>query len=63
MQSDKSIASFASRLEAATDLHKAIGQLIDNHLGVDPENVNWSNVGDADRLVDALSEIVKSFSK
>ena len=36
----------------------AIRNAADDHFDVDPDNVNWANVGDVQRTLDALKEVL-----
>lgn len=48
--------------ECRTECAK-ISQLIDDHLGSSPDDINWVDVGDAGRLRDLLKEITEIFVK
>ncbi len=54
-------SQFAATLAQVRALADQLQFLADDHLGVDPEDVNWAHVGDAKRLLMALNQAVEPF--
>ena len=52
---------FIARIYACKKLLKRIEEFIGDHLEVDPEKVDWGNVGDANSLRAKLEDIIDSF--
>lgn len=48
--------AFLDRIESARATVTAIQTHLDEHLGVDPDRVNWANVGDAGWLLEQLTQ-------
>lgn len=40
-----------------SQLHK-LDELIDNHMNISPEDVNWGHVGDAQHISELLHEVI-----
>lgn len=49
--------AFLAKIAEASELLELITAGVDDHLGVDPERLTWSNVADAERLVAKLREV------
>ena len=55
---ENAVATFRTALHAATaELDRISEHVKEDMMGVDPESVNWSHVGDAGRLVMSLKDI------
>lgn len=54
---EKPVVAFMEKIEVARTLVAEIDSYLDDHLGVDPEQVNWSDVADAERVVGDLKNI------
>lgn len=50
---------FISRIAEAREIVKLLSAHLDEHMGVDPEKVNWADAGDAGRLVELLREAAR----
>jgi hypothetical protein len=48
---------FIDRIETARDLMDRIHSALDDHLGVDPDNVSWAHAGDIGHVNELLEEI------
>ncbi len=48
--------AFAAAVEEIREVTGKILEAADDHLGVDPDNVHWGHVGDANRILAALRE-------
>lgn len=49
---------FINRVGVIRVLLEEFSDLLDGHLGRDPESVNWGDVGDAGYCIDKLTEIL-----
>jgi hypothetical protein len=54
---ERAIAAFTNRVQASRQLLARISQHLEDHLGVEPEKVNWAHVGDAARIQMLLEQI------
>jgi hypothetical protein len=52
--------TFLDNIDAARALVEKLYARIDDHLGVDPGDVTWADVGDAARLVEMLTEAARA---
>jgi len=54
---EKALAAFVNRTQACRDLLAKIASHMDDHMGVDPDEGNWANVGDAAHIQMLLEQI------
>lgn len=57
-QNEYTTAAFLTQIETARELVAMLSEHLDDHMGADPYYINWDDVGDAIRLVEALREVV-----
>ncbi|MDZ4806468.1 MAG: hypothetical protein SGI90_16565 [Candidatus Eisenbacteria bacterium] len=57
MKNPTATDAFAAAIEAARVDMESIQEMLEDHLSIDPENVHWGHVGDANRLRDELKAI------
>ena len=57
------INSFVANCAKAQELATEILEIANDHLYADPDNITWANAGDAQRLVNQLSEILESLKQ
>jgi len=55
--SDQAIDQFIGVLSECQEIVHDLQKALDNHFDVDPDNLNWSHVGDAQRLLEDLKAI------
>jgi hypothetical protein len=53
---EKALAEFMSAVEEIRNALAGLQSEADDHLGVDPDAVNWGHVGDAKHILAALRE-------
>jgi hypothetical protein len=53
---EKAMAEFMATVEEIRQVAWKLHEAADDHLGVDPEKVNWAHVGDAKRILGQLRE-------
>jgi hypothetical protein len=58
----KALAAFCHHVASARELTTLIARHLDDHMEVGPDEVNWANVGDANRIHEALKEIATTFN-
>ena len=51
-------AEFAATVAEIRALADQLQLLVDDHLGIDPSDINWLHVGDAKRLNDSLRDAI-----
>jgi hypothetical protein len=56
------VAAFITQVQRGRTLLAALSAHVDDHLGVDPDDVNWGHVGDATSLATALDELASRFN-
>lgn len=54
---EQALAKFMSRTQACRDLVEKITTHLDDHMNVEPENVNWAHVGDVAHIQMLLEQI------
>lgn len=54
---EQALADFMNKIQESRDLLRKIGERIDDHLGVAPEEITWANAGDAGRILVDLRDI------
>jgi len=54
--------SFCAELHRARDLCAKLSEYLDDHMGAEPDSINWGNLGDAARITKLLAEIVDDFA-
>jgi len=54
---EQALADFMNKLQESRELLRKIGERLDEHLGVAPEETTWANAGDAGRILDDLRDI------
>lgn len=54
---EQALATFMNRTQACRDLVEKITAHLDDHMNVEPEKVNWANVGDAAHIQMLLEQI------
>ena len=59
---EKALQAFVYHVARARELVSVIESHLDEHMGVDSEEVNWANVGDANRTHEALKEIATTLN-
>lgn len=57
----KALDKFVANVSASSGLLQSLTQYIDNHMEVDPDEVNWGHVGDSASLRNTLEELVQKF--
>lgn len=57
MNNEKAQAAFLAEIDKAYKLATAITEALDDHLGTNPEAVNWGHVGSLKYVVELLAEI------
>lgn len=55
-QKNDPMPAFLDRVERARAALAAIQAHLDDHCGMDPDRVNWANVGDAGWLLEQLTQ-------
>jgi hypothetical protein len=55
---EKAIDRFMALVRKIDETLDAIREANDDHYDLDPENVTWANVGDVQRTLDALKEVL-----
>ena len=59
---EKALAAFCHHVANARELTTLIARLLDDHMEVGADEVNWAHVGDAGRIHEALKEIATTFN-
>ena len=59
---EKALDAFCHHVASARELTTLIARHLDDHMEVGPDEVNWANVGDANRIHEALKEIATTFN-
>ena len=54
------VGAFISRIQRCNEMAKAIAAHLEDHMGVDPDSVNWGHVGDAGHIEQALRDICEA---
>jgi hypothetical protein len=54
---EQALATFVSRIQASRELLACVSQHLEDHAGVEPDQVNWAHVGDAARIQMLLEQI------
>lgn len=62
ISNEKALDAFCHHIASARELTTLIARHLDNHMEVEPDEVNWANAGDANRIHDALKEIATTFN-
>lgn len=57
---DKATGEFIDTIEGARDLLKDISALLDEHLGFDPESINFAHVGTAEHIRVSLMDVLSA---
>lgn len=58
MSNQTALDKFVANVAASQALLESLKQHLDNHLEVDPDEVNWGHVGESGRIRDHLQELV-----
>ncbi len=53
---EQAVRAFIDKRIEALKLLKAIAENLDDHIGTDPEHVDWTHVGDVAGVVEILRE-------
>lgn len=48
---EQALADFMNKIQESSELLRKIGERIDDHIGVAPEEITWANAGDAGRIL------------
>jgi uncharacterized protein YjiS (DUF1127 family) len=54
---EQALADFMNKIQESRELLRKIGERLDDHLGVSPEEITWANAGDAGRILSDLRDI------
>jgi uncharacterized protein YjiS (DUF1127 family) len=54
---EQALADFMNKIQESRELLRKIGERLDDHLGVAPEEITWANAGDAGRILADLRDI------
>ena len=54
---EQALADFMNKIQESRELLRKIGERLDDHLGVAPEEITWANAGDAGRILADLRGI------
>ena len=57
MNNEKALNAYIKKTERARELARRILAGLDDHIGDNPDAINWAHVGDANHVVESLSEI------
>jgi len=57
MTNEKALMAFMSKIAETKTLLQELQNHIDDHMEVNPDDVNWSHVGDAGRLLEDVTTI------
>lgn len=60
MKNPAATAAFIADIVKAQALLKEIQDQLDNHLGVDPDSVDWAHAGEAGRVASVLQDLADS---
>lgn len=53
---DKALDAFVAKISEAAVLARKVVAALDNHLDLDPDDIHWGHVGDAERILEVLRE-------
>jgi len=56
---DKALSAYIEKTELARELAYRILAELNDHAGHNPNEINWSHVGDATHVAESLSEIAE----
>jgi len=57
MKNEKALGEFTAKMAQAQELLAELQSHVDDHMGTNPDEINWSHTGSAGYMVEKLTEL------